>query len=75
MAAVDNLFVFILVFNYFKTPVSYQNKVRRAALPCHACGRLCVAAPSGPSMWLRTAAPLTSLHALRRVNPLARHRC
>ena len=26
-SAVDNLFVFILVFSYFKTPVAYQNKV------------------------------------------------
>eukprot|EP00887_Chlorella_sp_A99_P008179 scaffold12.g8179.t1 len=26
--SVDNLFVFILVFNYFKTPVAYQNKAR-----------------------------------------------
>lgn len=26
--AVDNLFVFILVFSYFKTPVQYQPKVR-----------------------------------------------
>ena len=25
--SIDNLFVFILVFNYFKTPVEYQNKV------------------------------------------------
>ena len=28
MHAVDNLFVFILVFSYFKTPVQYQPKVR-----------------------------------------------
>lgn len=36
-AAVDNLFVFILVFSYFKTPVEYQPKVhahQTAAEPC-----------------------------------------
>jgi predicted tellurium resistance membrane protein TerC len=27
--SVDNLFVFILVFNYFKTPIEIQSKVGR----------------------------------------------
>ncbi len=39
LCAVDNLFVFILVFNYFKTPVEYQPKVRKGRQACQpACG-------------------------------------
>jgi hypothetical protein len=29
--SIDNLFVFVLVFNYFKTPAAAQPKVRGAA--------------------------------------------
>jgi predicted tellurium resistance membrane protein TerC len=29
--SIDNLFVFVLVFNYFKTPTVAQPKVRRAS--------------------------------------------
>jgi hypothetical protein len=39
-AAVDNLFVFILVFNYFKTPVAYQNKVLTYGIATAAVLRL-----------------------------------
>ena len=38
--AVDNLFVFILVFNYFKTPVAYQNKVLTYGIATAAILRL-----------------------------------
>ena len=39
LCAVDNLFVFILVFNYFKTPVEYQPRVRRRRQACQpVCG-------------------------------------
>ncbi|PSC74363.1 thylakoid membrane chloroplastic [Micractinium conductrix] len=38
--SVDNLFVFILVFNYFKTPVSYQNKVLTYGIATAAVLRL-----------------------------------
>ena len=36
----DNLFVFILVFNYFKTPVAYQNKVLTYGIATAAVLRL-----------------------------------
>lgn len=38
--SVDNLFVFILVFNYFKTPVEYQNKVLTYGIATAAVLRL-----------------------------------
>ncbi|KAL4438500.1 hypothetical protein ABPG77_000148 [Micractinium sp. CCAP 211/92] len=38
--SVDNLFVFILVFNYFKTPVEYQNKVLTYGIATAAILRL-----------------------------------
>jgi predicted tellurium resistance membrane protein TerC len=39
-AAVDNLFVFILVFNYFKTPPQYQRKVLTYGIATAAILRL-----------------------------------
>lgn len=38
--SVDNLFVFILVFNYFKTPVAYQSKVLTYGIATAAVLRL-----------------------------------
>jgi len=38
--SVDNLFVFILVFDYFKTPVEYQNKVLSYGITTAAVLRL-----------------------------------
>lgn len=38
--SVDNLFVFILVFDYFKTPVEYQNKVLSYGIATAAVLRL-----------------------------------
>lgn len=38
--SVDNLFVFILVFNYFKTPVEYQNRVLTYGIATAAVLRL-----------------------------------
>ena len=37
--SVDNLFVFILVFNYFKTPVEAQSKVNRVSVT--RCSLIC----------------------------------
>jgi len=38
--SVDNLFVFILVFRYFKTPVEYQSKVLTYGIATAAVLRL-----------------------------------
>jgi predicted tellurium resistance membrane protein TerC len=38
--SVDNLFVFILVFKYFKTPVKYQSKVLTYGIATAAALRL-----------------------------------